>query len=61
MQVKFKIFLSKDDLDKWPHFLSTISTLYRVYSTKKGHGCDFSEKGQKREKYLKIWAKMYKI
>ena len=27
----------------------------------KGHACDFSEKEQKRAKYLKIWAKMYKI
>ena len=29
-----------------------------------GHACDFSEKGQKkikRAKYLKIWAKIYKI
>ena len=37
----------------------------RAYSTKLGHVCDFSEKGQKnvekglkRAKYLKIWAKM---
>ena len=33
----------------------------RAYSRKEGHACDFSEKGGKRAKYFKIWAKMYKI
>ena len=35
--------------------------LSRVYSRKQGHVNNFSEKGQERAKYLKIWAKMYKI
>ena len=33
----------------------------RAYSRKEGHPCDFAGKGQKKAKYLKIWAKMYKI
>ena len=33
----------------------------RAFSRKKGHVYNFSEKGQKRPKYLKLWAKMYKI
>ena len=32
-----------------------------AYSLKKGHACDFSEKGQERAKYLKNWAKIDKI
>ena len=43
---------------KWANVL-------RAYFWKKWNACDFSEKGQKKgqnkTKYLKIWAKMYKI
>ena len=34
-----------------------IMTLSRDYSRKWGHACYFSEKGQKRAKYLKTWVK----
>ena len=34
--------------------------VHRAYSKKKGHVRDFSEKGPKKGKYLKIWGKMYK-
>ena len=46
------------------HTTSLLQTTNGAYSRKKGHACDFSEKGQKRQKrakYLKIWAKMYKV
>ena len=36
--------------------VSNTLCLCRTYSRKQGHACDFSEKGQKRAKYLKIWA-----
>ena len=34
---------------------------FRVYTRKYKHVCDFLEKGQNRVKYLKIWAKLFKI
>ena len=34
--------------------------VHRAYSKKKGHVRDFSEKGPKKGKYLKMWGKMYK-
>ena len=42
----------------WIWVLDVVGT---AYSRKKGHACEFSEKGQKRAKYLKIWPKMYKM
>ena len=41
--------------------LSLYIYIYRPYSRKVGHACNFSEKGQNRAKYLKILAKMYEI
>ena len=40
---------------------SILPNAVRAYSRKYGHARDFSEKEQKRAKYLNIWAKMYKI
>ena len=34
---------------------------FRVYTRKYKHACDFLEKEQNRAKYLKIWAKLFKI
>ena len=41
--------------------LSLYIYIYRPYSRKLGHACNFSEKGQNRAKYLKIWQKCTKF
>ena len=65
----WKIFLSKHDLDKWHYFfIYYLNSIQGLFYKVRAHACDFSEKeqknakkGQRRAKYLKTWAKMYKI